>query len=1080
MRSCRKAMVWLLPGIALLGAVSNAQGQSRRTLTGHVPPVVAKLSPIASYAPTNRLYLAIGLPLHNRPALDEFLRQLYDPQSTNFHNFLSTEQFTERFGPTAEDYQAVIQFGETNGFHVTDTLRSRLVVDMEATVGDVERAFQTTLRVYQDPSENRQFVAPDREPSVPANLPVADITGLSSFAQPRSLVRPTKRSAQPMSGSGPGGFYAGNDFRNAYAPGTALNGTGQKIGLLQFDGYNSSDIISYENTIGITNYVPLMNVLLDHYNGAAGSGNIEVCLDIETSISMAPGVSQIIVYEGNPSRQFFNPADVVSRMASDNLAKQLSSSWTWSGGPNSTVDAAFIQMAAQGQSFYQAAGDSDAYTGSQQLDNSSQVNSPVGNTNITTVGGTTLTMNGSGSSYNSEIVWNWSHFGGSDANVGSGGGASTYYAIPWYQQPLDMTTNLGSTTMRNVPDVALTADNVYVVYTSGSTTNTSGGVGGTSCAAPLWAGFTALVNQQSVTSSGTTVGFLNPAVYAIGTNANYTNCFHDITVGNNVGTNTPGLYPATTGYDLCTGWGTPNGTNLINTLAPRPYILTQPASQTVTSGNNVSFSVAVGGQAPFSYRWLLNGTNLPAGGNVSGTSSNVLTLSSVTTNNAGGYSVVVTNFSGSVTSSVATLTVNAAAPPPVASFVAAPTNGAVPLTVNFTNQSTGATNYSWNFGDGHTSATTNAVNTYTNAGSYSVTLTAIGPGGTNALTRTSYIVVTNVPPSISTSPQNLTVAVGSNATFTVTAAGTSPLSYQWRFNAVNITGATASSYTRTNAQLADAGNYTVVVTNVAGSITSAVAVLTVTSPPPVVAFVASVTNGMSPLVVNFTNLSSGATNYSWTFGDGHTNSAVSPTNTYTTQGSYTVTLVGFGLGGQTMLTRTNYIVLSNAPPVLAPINNRAVYVGATLLITNSATDPDTAQTLAFSLDVGAPSGASMTTNGLFSWTPDNSFVNTTNAITARVTDNGSPPLSDAKTFSVAVLPPPLLQSSALNTSTGGLFTLSWGAISGDTYRVEYSTNIAGTNWLALLPDVTATNSTASKSDSIQTDPARFYRVVVLP
>ena len=119
--------------------------------------------------------------------------------------------------------------------------------------------------------------------------------------------------------------------------------------------------------------------------------------------------------------------------------------------------------------------------------------------------------------------------------------------------------------MRNIPDVALTADDVFVDYNNG----TNGGFGGTSCAAPLWAGFCALVNQQSVAVSGTTVGFLNPALYAIADGTNYTDCFHDITTGNNIGTGTPGLFYAVAGYDLCTGLGTPNGTNLINALAPR-------------------------------------------------------------------------------------------------------------------------------------------------------------------------------------------------------------------------------------------------------------------------------------------------------------------------------------------------------------------------------------------------------------------------------------------------------------------------------------------------------------------------------
>jgi uncharacterized repeat protein (TIGR01451 family) len=109
----------------------------------------------------------------------------------------------------------------------------------------------------------------------------------------------------------------------------------------------------------------------------------------------------------------------------------------------------------------------------------------------------------------------------------------------------------------------LTGDHVWVIYGSGS----SDWFGGTSCAAPLWAGFTALINQQAGINGHAPMGFINPAIYAIASTANYANCFHDITTGNNEWTGSPNLFPAVPGYDLCTGLGTPNGVNLINALA---------------------------------------------------------------------------------------------------------------------------------------------------------------------------------------------------------------------------------------------------------------------------------------------------------------------------------------------------------------------------------------------------------------------------------------------------------------------------------------------------------------------------------
>jgi hypothetical protein len=179
-------------------------------------------------------------------------------------------------------------------------------------------------------------------------------------------------------------------------------------------------------------------------------------------------------------------------------------------------------------------------------------------------------MNGTGASYASETAWNWNNSG--HPGVGSSGGISSYYSIPDWQTNISMTANLGSTTQRNIPDVALTADSVYVI-SGGSGVGTSG-VGGTSCAAPLWAGFMALVNQQAAVKGLPSVGFINPAIYAIGNGQNidysYAACFHDTIAGNNYWSSSPINYPAVIGYDLCTGWGTPNGQYFINALASLP------------------------------------------------------------------------------------------------------------------------------------------------------------------------------------------------------------------------------------------------------------------------------------------------------------------------------------------------------------------------------------------------------------------------------------------------------------------------------------------------------------------------------
>ena len=164
-----------------------------------------------------------------------------------------------------------------------------------------------------------------------------------------------------------------------------------------------------------------------------------------------------------------------------------------------------------------------------------------------------MTTNGAGGPWQSEVAW-----------TGSSGGISTNFAIPSYQSGVANSSNHGSTTMRNMPDVSIIADiQIYLVFNNGQTT----AVGGTSAAAPLWAGFTALANQQAVANGHATAGFINPTVYSIGKGSGYTTDFHDITSGNNYNSSSPNLFPAASGYDLVTGWGSPTGQAMINALS---------------------------------------------------------------------------------------------------------------------------------------------------------------------------------------------------------------------------------------------------------------------------------------------------------------------------------------------------------------------------------------------------------------------------------------------------------------------------------------------------------------------------------
>lgn len=203
---------------------------------------------------------------------------------------------------------------------------------------------------------------------------------------------------------------------------------------------------------------------------------------------------------------------------------------------------------------FQASGDDGAYY--------SGIAQSADDTNITIVGGTTLSTIGAGGPYAAETVWN--EYSSGEGAGGSGGGTNyDGILIPSWQTGIATATNQASSSLRNVPDVAINADNIFVVADNGKQESLTG----TSAAAPLWAGFTALVNQQAVASGKATVGFINPAVYVIGKSPFYLSDFHDITTGNNTNTMVGNNYFAVPGYDLCTGWGTPAGQNMIITLA---------------------------------------------------------------------------------------------------------------------------------------------------------------------------------------------------------------------------------------------------------------------------------------------------------------------------------------------------------------------------------------------------------------------------------------------------------------------------------------------------------------------------------
>ena len=829
-RKVRSGQWWLLAMVVLLLAVPVWGAVQRQTLGGHVPAMVKSLAPVAEVAGTNRLSLSIGLPLRNRAGLDDLIRQIYDRKSTNYHHYLKPAQFAAQFGPTAGDYQAVVDFARAHGLTVTGTYSNRMIVKVAGSVADIQTAFHTKLHSYRHPRENRTFYAPDAEPSLDLAVPVLHISGLDNYLVPhpmnlKQVALGATAGPTPNDGTGPSGSFMGNDFRMAYVPDTSLTGSGQSVALVQFNsGFYQSDIDAYVAAAGLS-AVPIQTILLDGYDGGPGIANDEVSLDIEMAISMAPGLSSVMVYEGSSAD------DILNQIATDNQAQQISASWSYP--VDDTTAQIFQQFTAQGQSFFNASGDSDAWVG--------PIPSPSDNPYITIVGGTTLTMDGAGNAWSSETVWNWGN------GIGSGGGTSTVYTIPAWQANVDMTANGGSTTMRNIPDVAMAADKVWVYFGNGN----GGAYGGTSCASPLWAAFTALVNQQAAVTGEPAVGFLNPTLYQIGSGPDYNLAFHDITTGDNTSSGSASQYYAAAGYDLCTGWGTPAGQYLINALAdPEPLLILPGTGFTAAGGAGGPFTVTSqnlvltnAGSSPISWS-LVNEASWLDVSDVSGTLSAHGTATVAVSLNNVASNLMVGTYSGTVEFTDAfdgavqdrVITLNVVSPPVITGEPANVTtlDGA---TATFMVSVTGGTPlyYQWYFngtnlvdGGGIAGSTTGVLTvanvSSTNVGVYTVIVSNVAQSVTS---ESATLSLAASPPVIVVQPVDFVSVAGRTPQFSVFAIGSKPFSYQWSWNGTNIYGATNSVLSLTNVQVASSGIYYVTVTNIYGEAVSSNATLSV-------------------------------------------------------------------------------------------------------------------------------------------------------------------------------------------------------------------------------------------------------------
>ena len=587
------------PLVAMAHAVPPAVLVHRAHLLGRQPadtPVSAGLT----------------LPLRNQDALHTLLRRLYDPKDPLHGKFLSATEFNRQFGPTQADYNAVAGFARAHGLAV-EAHAGRTLVSISGASGDVERAFNVRLNQYRTP-EGRVAYANDAAPRLPASVAarLSGVIGLDNLvlvkphlrhqvpADLLEAVRPFGIRSSDAVGVGtdvPSGGLTPTDIKNVYnLANVQYQGEGQSVDIIApGGGYDLSDIGAYVSKYGLpTDAGAFVNRAVNGYDGSVGPNFEETVLDLDMIVAMAPRVNHVFVYI-SPTSYPVDSLAVLTAAADEDQAQVVSYSYGLTENVTEFADRFSIyqslfnsqeqvyeRMAAQGQSLFVSSGDSGAYDDNVDLSVSGDATPPT----CTAVGGTKLSVSNSTSvlSYLSESAWG--NTAETDAGLhpkgsGGGGGISNFWSIPSYQQGAITAASEGSTAMRNIPDVSLNADLAtgYAIYINADTpaftdsfTNHFMIVGGTSAAAPLWAGFAALVNEGralggATPTTGATpgtpahpLGFANPLIYAIGLGqyGSYSSDFHDI-----ADNSTNLFYHAVTGYDDATGWGSFNGANLL-------------------------------------------------------------------------------------------------------------------------------------------------------------------------------------------------------------------------------------------------------------------------------------------------------------------------------------------------------------------------------------------------------------------------------------------------------------------------------------------------------------------------------------
>jgi kumamolisin len=485
-----------------------------------------------SVAAGKRISVAISLAPRRDKALDTFVAKVSNPRSSSYGHYLTKRQFAARFGRSDAEIKQLKGYLRAQGLTVGTVHSGNLLVDASGTAAQLEKAFGTKLSTWKDAASGRSFYANDTAPTLPTAIAslVSDVSGLNNRAQ---LHHQTPSTVTPH--NGPGGGYTPAQLKGGYNVSGTYTGSGQKIALLEFDGFQQSNITKYDTNYSLGSPTPTVQNV-DGGSGALGDGQVEVELDIEVLHAIAPKAN-VTVFEGPNSDA--GEVDTYQAIV-DSGIPTTSISWGAAESARTTsninaVDAVFKAGAAEGLGFYAASGDDGSDDAG---DGGTSVDYPASDPYVTGVGGTKLTVT-SANAWSKEVAWS-----------GGGGGKSSVFKIPSWQTAVQKSAGGG---YRQVPDVSAHANPSpgVSIYSQGSWSS----VGGTSAAAPEWAAFAALYNQQAAAAGKANLGFANPALYtASGTG------FHDITSGSN------GDYSAATGWDFTTGWGSYNAATLASKL----------------------------------------------------------------------------------------------------------------------------------------------------------------------------------------------------------------------------------------------------------------------------------------------------------------------------------------------------------------------------------------------------------------------------------------------------------------------------------------------------------------------------------